>query len=86
MHKIDLISTDASTPETVAATTTLKVDGKEITGVRSFKLLWEQNALPQVLIEFCPGEVEINTGADTTLTLSKAQFAGDRIEAKAAQT
>jgi hypothetical protein len=82
MHHVELTCTDGTSPETVAATSTLKIDGKEITGVRSLKVLWEQNALPTVLIEFHPGELVINTGADTSITITKASFSGDLIETK----
>lgn len=82
MHHVELICTDATSPETVAATTTLKIDGRDITGVRKLKLNWESNTLPIVVVEFCPGELTINAGADTTITLKKASFGGDLIETK----
>lgn len=82
MHAISLICTDATTPETVAATTTLKIDDKEIQGVRSFKLKWEHNTLPVVILEFEPGELVVNTGADTTLTIQRGQFVSDQMSVR----
>lgn len=82
MHHVELICTDATSPETVAETTALKIDGKEITGVRKLKLNWESNTLPIVVVEFCPGVLTINTGVDTTIILRQAAFGDDVVETK----
>jgi hypothetical protein len=81
LHTITLTTTDGSTPESTAATTTVALDGKTIEGVRKCKINWLDGGVPEVILHFGPGAVEINVSAETKINLGQAQFTGEEIEA-----
>jgi hypothetical protein len=81
LHTIHLTTTDGSTPESTANTTSFAIDGKTIEGVRKCRINWLEGGVPEVLLELGPGAVQIQVSADTDVVLGQSKFTGEEIEA-----